>query len=362
MHTMTVRWLSGAGLALTLAVVSAVGPAGPAGAATLTATVRTAGGLLNVRTGPALTYPVVAQLRYGAPLAVGCQVSGQLVAGVVGTTPIWDRLTDGHYVADAFVAWPGGARPAVPWCWFAAHVRTRGGALNLRANASTVSSVVGQLAHGTAITVACQLGGESITGPTGSTMLWDRLANGRFVADAYVAWPGGARPSVAWCQYALAPPPAAGEAFVVWAAGYARQSRASYRVPASVTIAQAILESGWGRSTLTRDGNSYFGMKCFGTPGPLAAGCRPYRTTECIGDGCFATSASFRVYAGVGASFQDHGLQLATLPRYRPAFAFVNHPDRFAIEIHKAGYATDPGYADSLINLMRRYNLYRFDR
>jgi flagellar protein FlgJ len=349
-------------LALAVGVVSAAVPVAPARAGALTATVRTAGGLLNVRSGPTMSYPVVAQLRYGAPLAVSCQVSGQLVAGVAGTTALWDRLTDGRYVADAYVAWPGGARPAVPWCSFGAHVRTRGGALNLRANASTLSPATGQLAHGTAITVACQLAGESVTGPAGSTVLWDRLPNGRYLADAYVAWPGGARPAVAWCAMPLVAPPAAGAAFVTWAAVYARQTRTTYRVPASVTIAQAILESGWGRSSLTHDGNNYFGMKCFGTPGPIAAGCRPYRTTECVDDTCFATRATFRVYTGVAASFRDHGRQLATLARYRPAFAYVGDPDRFAVELHRAGYATDPGYAQSLINLMRRYNLYRFDR
>ena len=322
--------------------------------------VHTAGGLLNVRSGPSTAYPVVRQLRFGSPLPVTCQVSGQLIVGVARTTGVWDRLADGHYVADAFVAWSRG-RPAIPWCSLAARVRTAGGQLNLRVNASTLITPAAQLGQGAGLAVLCQLSGESVTGVAGTTSVWDRLSNGRYVTDAYVAWPG-ARPGVPWCTLSAGALPAAGEPFVAWAGAYARQSRAATRVPASVTIAQAILESGWGRSSLTRDGNSFFGMKCFGTPGPIASGCRPYRTTECSGTRCFATSAVFRVYPSVVASFTDHGRQLATLPRYRPAFAFVDNPDRFAIEIHKAGYATGPTYAQSLINLMRRYNLYRFDR
>ena len=133
-------------------------------------------------------------------------------------------------------------------------------------------------------------------------------------------------------------------------------------MPTSVTIAQAIHESGWGRSGLNRDGNSYFGMKCFGSPGIIATGCRPYATTECSQESCYGTRASFRIYTNVWASFKDHGLALATLARYRKAFRYVNDPNRFAIEIHKAGYATGPTYAKSLIRIMKQYNLYRFDR
>jgi len=102
------------------------------------------------------------------------------------------------------------------------------------------------------------------------------------------------------------------------------------------TIAQAILESGWRRSALTRDGNNFFGMKCFGTPGRVALGCRTYRTTEC-GSRCFATTASFRVYVSPWTSFKDHGVSLRTLKRYATAFKFTKDPNRFAVELHRPG-------------------------
>ena len=49
-------------------------------------------------------------------------------------------------------------------------------------------------------------------------------------------------------------------------------------------------------------------------------------------------------------------------PRYRNAFRYSNDPNRFAVEIHKAGYATSPTYSQNLIKLMKAYDLYRFDR
>ena len=76
---------------------------------------------------------------------------------------------------------------------------------------------------------------------------------------------------------------------------------------------------------------------------------------------CYSTSASFRVYLTSAASFVDHAVQLSTLSRYAGAFAYSQDPDRFAVEVHRAGYATSPTYAENLIGLMRQYNLYRFD-
>ena len=102
-------------------------------------------------------------------------------------------------------------------------------------------------------------------------------------------------------------------------------------------------------------------MKCFGTPGRIATGCRPYRTHRVRTRTATGRRPRFRVYNDPAESFRDHSNQYATLPRYAPAFAHVNNPDQFAIAIHRAGYATSPTYAQNLINLMRQYNLYRFD-
>ncbi|HCU50408.1 MAG TPA: glucosaminidase, partial [Micromonosporaceae bacterium] len=140
-----------------------------------------------------------------------------------------------------------------------------------------------------------------------------------------------------------------------------RESQLSSRVPASVTIAQAILESGWGRSTLTRDDHNYFGMKCFGGPGAVALGCRDYVTHECSGQDCWTTHADFRAYRNATDSYVDHGKQLSGLSRYSEAMQHTGDPDRFAREIHEAGYATSPTYSDKLINLMQQYDLYQYD-
>jgi flagellum-specific peptidoglycan hydrolase FlgJ len=102
-------------------------------------------------------------------------------------------------------------------------------------------------------------------------------------------------------------------------------------------------------------------MKCFGQ-GRYAIGCRSYATWECAADGaCFTTDASFRVYATAADSFADHGALLARNTRYRAAFAYRAEPDRFVAQVHRAGYATDPLYTAKLINLMVRYDLYRYD-
>jgi flagellum-specific peptidoglycan hydrolase FlgJ len=57
----------------------------------------------------------------------------------------------------------------------------------------------------------------------------------------------------------------------------------------------------------------------------------------------------------------DHGKQLSTLPRYATAMKYAASADRFATEIHKAGYATSPTYAKNLIFIMKQFKLYKFD-
>jgi flagellum-specific peptidoglycan hydrolase FlgJ len=230
----------------------------------------------------------------------------------------------------------------------------------VRNNASTWNPPVGQLANGAPMRVSCQLAGETVAGTVRTTSMWVRIGSGRYVSDGYVRWVGG-RPDVPWCDMRVKAAPESRAGFIRWAARRAQASWRDHQVPISVSIAQAINESGWGRSSLTRQGNAYFGIKCFGTPGPVAIGCRPYRTSECDSTGCGPAVASFRVYHLASRSFLDHGRFLRVNPRYRAAFNHTGNPDRFAREIHRAGYATDPYYSDKLISLMRQYNLYRYD-
>ncbi len=169
----------------------------------------------------------------------------------------------------------------------------------------------------------------------------------------------------------VAAPPAAAavdtSAYIARVAPLAQRESSQFGVPASVSIAQSILESGWGRSSLSTQSNAYFGIKCTQTTpptwtGPYADGCVSKDSLEYDpnGDSSMVTSW-FRRYPSVANSFLDHGFFLTSRPRYAAAFGYRDYPDQFIREVAKAGYATDPAYADRVIDIMRRYNLYRFD-
>jgi flagellum-specific peptidoglycan hydrolase FlgJ len=130
-------------------------------------------------------------------------------------------------------------------------------------------------------------------------------------------------------------------------------------VPASVTIAQAILESYWGSSRLAQDANNYFGIKAQTRGG--SAGSLTLDVWEVIGGRNVVQRQAFRAYNTIAESFVDHGLFFLQNARYASAMAAKDDPRRFAVEINRDGYATDPSYASKLIGLMDRYNLYRYD-
>jgi flagellar protein FlgJ len=241
-----------------------------------------------------------------------------------------------------------------------AHVGDDG--LSIRSGPGTGDDQVGVVRDGAALTVVCRAWGQVVSGSEGRTANWSKLGKGRYVSDAYVDW-SPEQPFIPWCGEApQSVPPASRAAFIKQAVGPAQAGMKLYKVPASVTIAQAILESGTGVSTLTRVDHSLFGMKCFGDPGPVAVGCRDYATYECDSRGrCYPTHASFRAYASEAQSYADHGLMLSTLARYRPAFAYTYQPDKFAMALQNGGYATSRSYAKNLIALMKKYNLYRYD-
>jgi len=123
-------------------------------------------------------------------------------------------------------------------------------------------------------------------------------------------------------------------------------------VPASITLAQGMLESDYGRSTLARSGNNHFGIKCHnGWTGPSIRK-HDDRRNEC-----------FRKYKSTEESYRDHSDFLRTGSRY--SFLFSLDPSDYkgwARGLKKAGYATDPKYADLLIRKIEEYSLYNFDR
>ena len=139
----------------------------------------------------------------------------------------------------------------------------------------------------------------------------------------------------------------------------AQSSQRTYGVPSSVTIAQAILESDWGRSRLATEAKNLFGIKAFGRPG--TAGIYTALTWEVYDGRNVTVAAAFRAYNTLEDSIEDYGNRFHDNSRYWPALAVKDDPRAFARAIHAAGYATDPAYAPKLIALMDRFNLYRYD-
>ncbi|MDX6337619.1 MAG: hypothetical protein QOG05_4959, partial [Streptosporangiaceae bacterium] len=127
-----------------------------------------------------------------------------------------------------------------------------------------------------------------------------------------------------------------------------------YGVPAAVTIAQAIDESGWGQSQLAAQDHNLFGIKGTGPAGTV-----PLPTQEYVNGQPVSTSASFRVYHNVAESIDDHGRLLARSGYYQQAMGDQGNPDKFAAALTGV-YATDPNYGATLITLMRRYALYQY--
>lgn len=152
-----------------------------------------------------------------------------------------------------------------------------------------------------------------------------------------------------------------GAEFIAAVGEAARRSQKTTGVPASVSVAQAILESDWGRSRLTRQGNNLFGIKALGSSsGP--AGVVTLATWEHLNGGDVVVQAPFKAYFTLEQSIDDHGRFFVNNRRYAGALAVASDARAFARAIQDAGYATDPSYASKLIGLMDRYDLYRFDQ
>jgi LysM repeat protein len=124
-----------------------------------------------------------------------------------------------------------------------------------------------------------------------------------------------------------------------------------YRIPASITLAQGLLESGAGQSALARKSNNHFGVKCHAD----WKGSKVYhdddRKNEC-----------FRKYKSVEDSYEDHSLFLTGGTRYARLFKLdIKNYRAWAKGLQEAGYATDRAYANRLIKLIEDYELYRYD-
>jgi len=129
-----------------------------------------------------------------------------------------------------------------------------------------------------------------------------------------------------------------------------------YGIPASITLAQGMLESNWGRSDLAVKANNHFGIKCGNDwTGPTFSWEDDEYKNGNIVKSCF------RVYNSVSESFDDHSAFLSK-KRYRFLYDYgVYDYKSWAKGLVKAGYATDPKYADKLIFIIEKYNLFEFD-
>lgn len=139
----------------------------------------------------------------------------------------------------------------------------------------------------------------------------------------------------------------------------AQACQQSCGVPASVTLAQAILESGWGNTGLAREANNYFGIKAgaHATPDQYME----FPTAEYENGKRVMVEAEFAKYPSVAASFIAHGLLLSSAQRYAPAMAVKDDPLAFAQQLQACGYSTSPTYASTLAELMREFNLMQYD-
>ncbi len=149
------------------------------------------------------------------------------------------------------------------------------------------------------------------------------------------------------------------QAFIASLAQPAQESQRITGVPASITIAQAILETYWGTSFLAREANNYFGIKAHYRPG--TAGVIWIDAWEVEGGRDVTRPEPFRKYATVADSLVDHGRFFLENSRYAYALEARHDPREFARRINAAGYATDPGYASKLIALLDRFNLQQYD-
>lgn len=128
-----------------------------------------------------------------------------------------------------------------------------------------------------------------------------------------------------------------------------------YGVLPSLTAAQAILESAWGRSALSTEGHNLFGIK-----GSYNGQSIYMMTREVYGGSSVYVNAAFRRYANNSESVADHGYFLASNSRYHNLLWKTNYRDVTYL-IRADGYATDPGYTVALNNLIERYNLNAWD-
>ncbi|MCB9290436.1 MAG: glucosaminidase domain-containing protein [Lewinellaceae bacterium] len=126
-----------------------------------------------------------------------------------------------------------------------------------------------------------------------------------------------------------------------------------FGIPASIKLAQGLLESDAGKSPIAIENNNHFGIKCFS---------RNCQKGHCRNFEDDSHKDFFRIYKSAWESFRAHSLMLRQNERYQPLFSLSSTDYRaWAAGLSEAGYATDPDYAKKVIRLIEELNLQRFD-
>jgi len=142
----------------------------------------------------------------------------------------------------------------------------------------------------------------------------------------------------------------AAEAYIYNLSDIAMDEMRKYGIPASITMAQGILESGAGKGRLSVEANNHFGIKCHDWTGATI-----YHDDD-------EAQECFRKYNNVKYSYRDHSLFLTSRKRYMDLFRLGKDDYKgWAKGLKKAGYATDKKYPQKLISLIERYELYKLD-
>ena len=140
------------------------------------------------------------------------------------------------------------------------------------------------------------------------------------------------------------------ERYIANFSAIAMEEMRKYKIPASITLAQGILESGSARGRLAVEANNHFGIKCHDWTGD-----RIYHDDD-------ASQECFRKYARAEESFEDHSAFLTGRSRYAGLFKLDEDDYRaWAKGLRAAGYATDRKYPEKLISLIERFQLYKYD-
>jgi len=149
------------------------------------------------------------------------------------------------------------------------------------------------------------------------------------------------------------------QAFIALLLPAAQAAQAATGIPASFTIAQAAVESAWYGSAQAAQDYNLFGIKADAS---WHGETQTWPTREVVDGKSETWHCAFRKYPSLAAGLQDHAAFLAGNPRYAPAFAHKDDGCAFAREVAKAGYATDPHYAEAIVALIEFHQLKQYDR